>query len=217
MAFWTHGDKTGASKAKEDEWEGKCNISFDAFGFKQTKNQDLKSIICARPFYKRSKQVPARFEYISKVYRDYKDTKYAPPELLEHFKQFDAIVANGEVEQVEPPNTSENLERLFQQIQKPEPKLFVEEPQQHNNLTALVIKDLIDLAKKKENQENQELILDQLSKFTKKELIRLASFTQVKQSKILNSLINLELASHEGGRKSKRRQRRNRKTRRFQR
>lgn len=214
MAFWTHGDKTGASKAKEDEWEGKCNTSFDAFGFQQQKNKELKSIICARPFYKRSKQVPARFEYISKVYRDYKDTKYAPPELLEHFKQFDAIVANGEVEQVEPPNTSENLERLFQQIQKPEPKLFVEEPQQRKNLTAFVIKDLIELAK---NKKNQEIILDELSKLTKPELIRLASFTQVKQSEILNSLINLELASHEGGRKSRRKRRRNRKTRRFQR
>ena len=123
-------------------------------------------------------------------------------------------MANGEVEQVEPPNTSENLERLFQQIQKPEPKLFVEEPQQRKNLTAFVIKDLIELAK---NKKNQEIILDELSKLTKPELIRLASFTQVKQSEILNSLINLELASHEGGRKSRRKRRRNRKTRRFQR
>lgn len=183
MAFWTHGDKTGASNAKEDEWEGKCNTSFDAFGFQQQKNKDLKSIICARPFYKRSKQVPARFEYISKVYRDYKDTKYAPPELLEHFKQFDAIVANGEVETPNATIMYTILQRLRTLVQKTE-------------LTKLDT---------------------QLANLNTRQLKELYLLSNLNDATFLRPAIQAAIAlkTIEGGRKSKRRQRRNRKTRRF--
>jgi hypothetical protein len=236
--YWTHGDKTGASEAKNAEWKKKCDASFKIF-VKARVNQYLNSDICKHPYWKISSRVYPEFEYISKDYRDYKkDPTKTNFELAERFKLFDAIVDRkkaGTVEEGEAAirnDPAQNLATFYEKIQIPENhdeqtgdkqnasnKLTRDEQtgdnqNVSNKLTPADVANLIKLSTG--NDDAKFNAMEKLESFTDSYLNNLKEKSYINSHKSLVKLIDLVLQRSIGGRrKTRRKQRRNRKTRRF--
>ncbi len=214
--YWTHGDKTGASEAKNAEWKKKCEESFRNIGFKRKENVELEQYICKEPYWKMSSRVPPNFEYISKDYRDYKkDPKQTPNNLKKLFEQFDE---NKDGEQ----SQSKTAQQIYDEAMAASELFNTPQPSKTGQK---VVDEAITAYKKLDAQTilwlrtkaTEAERLRTLSDLTKEQLNQLLRL-QIK-SKLLQTALTKDVQTalklYEGGRKSRRKQRRNRKTRRF--
>lgn len=195
--YWTHGDKTGASAAKNAEWKQKCDQQFDTLD--PTNQYGVKEFICKNPFWKMSSRVPPRFEYISKAYRDYKYDPNETPDIEKlAFELFDSIAYPEKIDKIE----------------------TIEPVKKDGTKNASILHKILNKLRILITENKLNKLDEQLAKLNIRQLKDVYSLSTRKDEVLLRPAIKVaieykELSGNIGGRKTNRLRRRNRKTRRI--